>query len=216
MRSLVDVMSHNNELFSRLAIHPSTNFPGRTQENILLQLLRKKPEPDVATSMDEGRRMYQETAEAVGLTGDDLNKARVKGGEDEDDPESMFGMQWGAARVFIGNRSEKYIQSGESEDPFTKEEREIGVENVRTGLRRVLEEYEDDDEEEDEDGVKKEQPPAKEEDDEDDVVMYDQAPPPRQAQPVPVQAGQSNGNAQEVQGLALESMLRMATKGELV
>jgi mediator of RNA polymerase II transcription subunit 8 len=213
MRSLVDVMSHNNELFSRLAIHPSTNFPGRTQENILLQLLRKKPEPDVATSMDEGRKMYRETAESVGLTEDPVKREREKGGDDEDDPESMFGMQWGAARVFIGNRSEKYIKSGESEDPFTKEEREIGVENVRTGLRRVLEEYEDDEDEEDEDGGKKEQVPGMEEDDEDDVVMYDQAPPPRPAQSLPVQA---SGSVPEVEGLALEDILRMATKGQLV
>ncbi|KAI0150900.1 mediator of RNA polymerase II transcription complex subunit 8-domain-containing protein [Pestalotiopsis sp. NC0098] len=42
MRSLLTNMSNNDELFSRLAVHPSTNFPGRTQENILLQLLRKK------------------------------------------------------------------------------------------------------------------------------------------------------------------------------
>ncbi|KAH6657291.1 choline sulfatase [Truncatella angustata] len=53
MRSLLSVISNNEELFTQLAIHPSTNFPGRTQENILLQLLRKKPEPDDLSPMNQ-------------------------------------------------------------------------------------------------------------------------------------------------------------------
>ncbi|CAG9950856.1 unnamed protein product [Clonostachys rosea f. rosea IK726] len=108
----------NSELFSQMAVHPSTNYPGRTQEGLLSTLLRSKLEPQ----MEERVSLGLETAHRA-------------------TPEGIAVLQ-------------EYV-SEEADDVYTKQERDAGVENVRTGLRRELEEDEsdDDDEGEDEDEV---------------------------------------------------------------
>lgn len=129
-------MSNNRHIFSRVAIHPSTNFPGRTQENILLQILRKKPEPDVENEMDEGRKVFT----AMG------GNAQV---------EEALDQKWNAASKFLLERVQRYTDE-EDGDLFTAEEYDMGIENVRTGLRKSLvddEDDEDDEDEDDEDGV---------------------------------------------------------------
>ncbi|MFW9777187.1 hypothetical protein, partial [Brucella melitensis] len=55
LQSLLDSVNDNADLLNRMAIHPSPNFPGRTQENALGQLLRKKLEPDVEELVAKGR-----------------------------------------------------------------------------------------------------------------------------------------------------------------
>ena len=90
-----------------------------------MQLLRKKPEPQVETWVDEGR------------------SAAVKG--KEDDTEEL----WNWAADWIGQRAAKYVLE-EGGENYTIEEREAGIENVRTGLMRDLE-GEESEEEEDED-----------------------------------------------------------------
>ena len=109
-----------------MAVHPSPNFPGRTQENALGQLLRKKLEPDVEELVAKGR---EPAAEAT--------------------PEGLERMQqvWDDARRWVQQRIAQYVGE-EAGNVYTKEEREMGVENVRTGLRRDLEEYSEDEEEE--------------------------------------------------------------------
>lgn len=127
-------MSNNRDIFSRVAIHPSTNYPGRTQENILLQILRKKPEPDVENAMDEGRKVFT----AMG------GNAQV---------EEALDQKWNAASKFLLERVQRYTDEEDGE-VFTAEEYDMGIENVRTGLRKSLvDDDDDDDEDEDEDGV---------------------------------------------------------------
>lgn len=130
LQTVLDSLSENSDLFSRLAIHPSTNYPGRLQENILTQLLRKKLEPDVEELVLKGR----ETAKLA-------------------TPEGVAELQeiWDDIRGWTQSRIATYVRE-EAGDAYTKEERENGVENVRTGLKRDVEEDDDDDEdEEDED-----------------------------------------------------------------
>lgn len=132
LQTVLDSLAENSDLFSRMALHPSPNYPGRLQEGILTQLLRKKLEPDVEELVDQGR----ETARIV-------------------TPEGLAMLQdvWDECRQWTQQRVAEYVGE-EAGDVYTKEEREMGVENIRTGLKRDLEEDDDDDdsdEDEDED-----------------------------------------------------------------
>lgn len=111
-----------------MVIHPSTNYPGRAQENILTQLLRKKLEPDVEEFVAEGR----ETAKLA-------------------TPEGVAELQaiWDELREWTQGRIAAYVRD-EAGDVYTREEREMGVENVRTGLRKGLDDESDEEDDEDE------------------------------------------------------------------
>ena len=111
-----------------MVIHPSTNYPGRTQENVLTQLLRKKLEPDVEELVAEGR----ETAKLA-------------------TPEGVAELQgiWDELREWTHGRIAAYVRD-EAGDIYTKGEREAGIDKVRTGLRKALDEESDEEEEEEE------------------------------------------------------------------
>lgn len=188
MQSLINVTSPANEQFSRIAVHPSTNFPGRTQESILIQLLRKKPEPDVATAMDEGRKMVAGLSPSV-------SDQRTGGKGPAEELETI----WDEVRDFCADRGREYVMN-EANDMYTEEERENGIENVRTGLKRLFEdgdEDDDEDEEEEEDGKEAE---------DDDIMIIDRPPPP----PAPAVS------TQEVEGVTLENIMRFAARGEFM
>lgn len=133
---------------------------------MLLQLLRKKLEPDIETWVEHGRG----AALAAGV---EVSAARAGAGghpddedEDEDDDEEEEGYRpedddeeagagdplselWVDVRDACVARVGDYVRN-EDNDVYTAEERAMGVERVRTGLRRDLEEEEESDEEEDE------------------------------------------------------------------
>ncbi|RDA95499.1 hypothetical protein CP533_5452 [Ophiocordyceps camponoti-saundersi (nom. inval.)] len=145
LQTVLDNLSENADLFSRMAIHPATNYPGRTQEGVLTQLLRKKLEPDVEELVAAGRE-----AAAALVT-----------------PEGILALQdiWDELRQWTHDRIATYVRD-EAGKVFTAEERVEGVDKVRTGLKRALEEESDDDDEndddddaEDEDGADKSKPP---------------------------------------------------------
>jgi mediator of RNA polymerase II transcription subunit 8 len=91
------------------------------------QLLRKKLEPHVETWVEEGRSI----------------QAEANTGKDEEEL-SAWAKEW------IGARIATYAQD-EAGDNYTVAERDMGIENVKTGLRRKLEEDSSDDGDEDED-----------------------------------------------------------------
>ncbi|KOS23437.1 Mediator of RNA polymerase II transcription subunit 8 [Escovopsis weberi] len=128
LQTVLDNLSENQELFSRIAVHPSTNYPGRTQEGVLTQLLRKKLEPDVEELVLKGRE-----------------SARLA------TPEGLEKLQdiWQELREWTQERIARYVRE-EASDVYTQEERAMGVENVRTGLRKDLEEESDEEEGDDE------------------------------------------------------------------
>ncbi|RDA86419.1 hypothetical protein CP532_6476 [Ophiocordyceps camponoti-leonardi (nom. inval.)] len=128
LQTVLDSLSENTDLFSRMAIHPATNYPGRTQEGVLTQLLRKKLEPDVEELVVAGR-------EAAALV----------------TPEGIVALEgiWDELRQWTHERIATYVRD-EAGRVYTAEEREGGVDRVRTGLRRALEEESDDDDEEEE------------------------------------------------------------------
>ncbi|PVH75052.1 hypothetical protein DL98DRAFT_467052 [Cadophora sp. DSE1049] len=130
IESLTSLMSNNSDLLNKTVVYPSTNYPGRTQEAVLTQLLRKKLEPGVETWVEEARTTQTSATEA---------------GTDEKDENEL--LEW--AIDWIGPRIHKYITKDQGD--YTIEERERGRENVNTGLRRKFPEDESDEEEDDED-----------------------------------------------------------------
>lgn len=134
LKSITDHLATHSELFDKTVVYPSTNFPGRTQEDLLGQLLRKKLEPSVESWVDEGRRLYVETSL-----------------HDEDESEDL----WKFAKDFILPRIVAAHKTNQNEN-YTAEEVKMGIENVDTGLKvppklRNKDEYADSDDEEDED-----------------------------------------------------------------
>lgn len=131
LKSITDHLTAHNELFEKTVVYPSTNFPGRTQENLLGQLLRKKLEPGVESWVEEGRA----TQVAMDETGD-LTET------------------WQSAKDFIGERIARAAVAHRRE-AYTEQERELGIENVNTGLTKPMKMGDDDesgsDEDEDED-----------------------------------------------------------------
>lgn len=96
---------------------------------MLNSLLRKKLEPPIATWVEEGRDMAANT------------KSTSASEKDADE----FA-DW--VRGFIDQRIHKYA-TDEAGDNYTAEEREMGIENVNTGLKRTFDEDESDEEDED-------------------------------------------------------------------
>jgi len=135
INSIVEHLARNADSLNRTVVYPSTNYPGRTQEGLLGQLLRKKLEPQVETWVDEGRAIQEEDG----------------GGGGDGDAEKL----WAWGKEWIGGRVATYILE-EAGDNYTVEEREGGIENVNIGLRRKLDEDEsdEDEDEDDEDGDK--------------------------------------------------------------
>ncbi|KAI6783131.1 uncharacterized protein J7T54_000633 [Emericellopsis cladophorae] len=147
LQSLLDTINDNAVLLDTIAIHPSTNYPGRTQEGLLTNLLRKKLEPQTEELVDKGRTM-----------------------SDEATKEGMDKMMevWSGVREWMSERVREYVTE-EAGDFYTREERdEIGVENVRTGLKRDL--YEDEDEDEEMEGAEPKPPKAEAPKEEEKVV----------------------------------------------
>ena len=156
-----------------MSVHPAVNFPGRTQESVLLTLLRKKREPAVEERVERGLATTAELRAAVDSNGDLA------------DGISRLEEVWYDLREWTTQRVASYVRDGEAADGYTKKEREMGVDKVRSGLRRPLEEPdEDEDEESDEEGDKDD------DDDEDDdmdvdALMGDTLPTQAQTQALP-------------------------------
>lgn len=105
-------------------VFPLSNYPGTTQEALLNQLLRKKLEPGVEDWVAKG-----------------LDTAR-KAGMEQESVRNEFLELWSWAGVAANELARGHEWGGE----YTKEEREIGIENIMTGLRRGLNEDEEDEE----------------------------------------------------------------------
>ncbi|KAL6411259.1 Mediator complex, subunit Med8 [Ilyonectria robusta] len=101
LQTVLDSLSENSDILTRMAIHPSTNYPGRTQENVLTQLLRKKLEPDVEELVADGR--------------DTARLATPAGIEDLQDI-------WHELREWTHGRIAEYVRD-EAGDVYTAEER---------------------------------------------------------------------------------------------
>jgi mediator of RNA polymerase II transcription subunit 8 len=198
LSSFQNLLTEHSDLFSRLVLHPSTNYPGRTQEHVLGSLLRKKLEPAVEELVEAAR----EAARSAGVDPSRMMGKKPSEDEDEEDDEDEEGYRpededdggdplanlWEDAWTIM-NEKLKEFSTREARHLFTAKEREGGAEKVRTGLRRDLAGMDfEDDEEEEEDGEGDEDEEEGEKDGEDvlmggqDVVQQpveEQGPPKR-------------------------------------
>lgn len=123
-------------------MHPQTNFPGRAQEGLLGQLLRKKHEPAVADWIASGLSAGPSFSSSTTPP----NNAPQTTEHDEETDEL-----WAFASNWMGERAARYAVEENAQD-YTEVEREQGIENVRTGLREMDEEGESDEESQDGEG----------------------------------------------------------------
>jgi len=127
LQSLSSHLAAHQELFQQIVVYPCTNYPGREQEGLLTQLLRKKVEPKVEDWIAEGR------AESL-----DRNATQD------------LSQQWDWAQDWLGERVVTFVRDEQGQE-YTAEEIAMGIENVNTGLK---DQFESDDEDAmDEDGV---------------------------------------------------------------
>ncbi|PYH93546.1 hypothetical protein BO71DRAFT_450672 [Aspergillus ellipticus CBS 707.79] len=122
-------LSDNRDLLSNIVAYPDASYPSRVPANnvALEQVLRTKLDPRVEDWVARGRHTG---AADYGLVGTGLG-------------EEVLSELWDWAPVEANQEARRRNWGGN----FTLEERENGVQNVVTGLRKVLED--DDDEEED-------------------------------------------------------------------
>ncbi|MCJ1312628.1 mediator of RNA polymerase II transcription subunit 8 [Agyrium rufum] len=132
------LLNTHQELFDSMVVYPSPDFPGKTEEGLLGQLLRKKLEPNVEDWAAEGRKTATEASikKNEALAG---GRSGISDGELRD--------IWSWAGLAANEEARKHRWGSN----FTTEERNMGIENVRTGLRRELEDDTSDDESDEED-----------------------------------------------------------------
>lgn len=107
-------------------IFPLPNYPGKTQEALLGQLLRKKLEPGVEDWVAKG----YEIAQGAGMAQQEVR--------------NEFLDLWSWAGMAANELARGHEWGGE----YTQEEQEMGIENVVTGLRGEIDEDDENEEEE--------------------------------------------------------------------
>ncbi|KAI9702374.1 MAG: mediator of RNA polymerase II transcription subunit 8 [Candelina mexicana] len=137
--SLSQHLTTHAALFSSLSVYPLPSFPSKPQEALLGQLLRKKLEPHIEDYVELGRS----TASPLSTTATSNNSAisptfAAPSGDGSGGALGLADLEelWDWARLAANEEARKRMGLG----AFTLEEREGGVENVVTGLRRKLEE----------------------------------------------------------------------------
>ncbi|KAA8649001.1 hypothetical protein EYZ11_000792 [Aspergillus tanneri] len=131
--SVSEHLTESRDLLTSLVTYPGPEYPGRTQANTLEQLLRTKLDPRVEDWVARGR------------------KAGTSALQDQSALSEMELMElWHWAPVEANQEARRRNWGGN----FTLEERELGIQNVATGLKRQLEDDErSDDEDEDDEEV---------------------------------------------------------------
>ncbi|CAD0022581.1 unnamed protein product, partial [Aureobasidium pullulans] len=138
LASLHHTLINAQPLLANAHVYPLPAYPGRTQEDLLTQLLRKKLQPQVEDWIANGER------HAAASTADPTqsNGADVDGPQPASQPlQSMTTAQltdlWNWAGP-EGNRVARDMGSDAFDDVFTLEEHELGIENVVTGKQEKM------------------------------------------------------------------------------
>ncbi|KAI9797094.1 MAG: mediator of RNA polymerase II transcription subunit 8 [Candelina submexicana] len=150
--SLSQHLTTHAPLFSSLSVYPLPSFPSRPQEALLGQLLRKKLEPHIEDYVELGRSTATPLSNTITTTtttttttnNNNNNNPTISptfAAPSGDGSAGALGLTdleelWDWARLAANEEARKRMGLG----AFTLEEREGGVENVVTGLRRKLEE----------------------------------------------------------------------------
>ncbi|CAK1354102.1 unnamed protein product [Cercospora beticola] len=176
---LASALSAQRQLFTSLHLHPLPNFPAHTQQGLLEQLVRKKLDPRAETWIEESVNVGKEQSNGV-----------AAGQESGTLTEAEMQDLWSSAMDIHQEVLAPWMEQDLFSDDFTVLERENGVKNVVTGLKRDLADEDDDDED---DG-----------DDDGDKMVEDTV------KPDVVQAPAANGLNTSLPPLPLDSMLKFA------
>lgn len=138
LEGLASALSGQRQLFTSLHVYPLPVFPGHTQEGLLQQLVRKKLDVKAEDWIEESvgiSKEQQSNGEAGALSGEDMKEL------------------WSSAGDIQRDIFKRLSEDPGWDDVYTIREREEGVQNVVTGLKRDLDDSEDEEEDgEDEDG----------------------------------------------------------------
>jgi mediator of RNA polymerase II transcription subunit 8, fungi type len=136
LQNVASTLSSNHPLLSSTVAFPLPTYPGRTHEGLLQSLIRKRLDPSVEDWVERGKDVAATAIESTdsGLTEHELEEL------------------WEWAPVEANKEARRRAWGGD----YTLEEKERGIKNVVTGLKRKLEEGEsessgDEDDEDDED-----------------------------------------------------------------
>ena len=190
-QSLTSVSQHLNahhDFFASMSVFPLPEFPGKTQETLLHQLLRTKLEPSVEDWVTEGRKAALKSArhdENAGLSNDELLDL------------------WSWAGMAANQEARKHTWGGN----YTLEEREGGIKYVVTGLRRRLKEDPNDSSEEEDDEVSEDEP-----DGEEMEVIEDQS---KRPEPRSNKNSEKQANTTVLDPLPVDDVFRFLMKGLL-
>ncbi|KAK4508181.1 hypothetical protein PRZ48_001919 [Zasmidium cellare] len=178
MSELNDVLNAQRELFSTLHAYPTSTFPAYDEERqtLLYSMLYKKLELRGVEWIDEALKEAKEqdsTGQGDGLASDQMEEMWRWAGESS----HKFTETWYEEEIF--------------DDNFTVAEREAGIENVVTGIKRNLDEDED---EEDDDEVQNQKKGLNLEE---------------------IEGPMPSGYDPDKPAMSLESLLKFATTGEM-
>lgn len=125
-----ETLTLNAKLLKEAHVHPTSAFPGHREGDLMLTILRKKMDTQSEAWIGE----YTEGFKADGENA--LGRGELEG---------LWSWASGCSQGIVG----PMLEDEAFGDDFTIAEREEGVENVRTGLKRKLWEEESGDEGED-------------------------------------------------------------------
>ncbi|EME89241.1 uncharacterized protein MYCFIDRAFT_17376, partial [Pseudocercospora fijiensis CIRAD86] len=131
MGELAQTLNAQRQLFTSLHPYPLPSFPGNTQEGLLQQLLRKKPEPRAEEWIEETLKIDAEESKADNGIGATRGTVAVLSGEETRD-------LWEWAGATTAGKIEEMVDKGLFEDDYSIKERKEGVKSVVTGLKRQL------------------------------------------------------------------------------
>ncbi|CEJ55503.1 hypothetical protein PMG11_01756 [Penicillium brasilianum] len=150
--SVTEHLSDHRDLLSSIVAYPGPEYPGRTQEAMLQQLLRTKLDPRVDDWVARGRAAGTESSQsALDSSRTIPNPSAAANTTTKQLSEAELKELWEWAPIEANQEARQRNWGGN----YTLEEREAGIQNVVTGLRRQLEDddaSEDEEEDEEDDG----------------------------------------------------------------
>ncbi len=118
LKEIAVQLAKHQTLLASTVVFPLPQFPGRTQENILQQMLRTKLEPSVSDWIERGQNIAPTASKSTpeGLSNADLDEL------------------WEG----VPQLGQDLLKRQKFGFDYTIAEKEMGVENVKTGLKREL------------------------------------------------------------------------------
>ncbi|EAS30106.3 RNA polymerase II mediator complex component Med8 [Coccidioides immitis RS] len=141
--SISHLLTEHQELLSSIVAYPTPNFPGRTESTILHQLMRTKLEPRVEEWVARGRNVARHNTASSQIRAQ--QGAAAEGETVRLSVDELLDL-WHWAPIAANMEARRRDWGGD----YTLEEKEMGVKNVITGLKRQLDEGDEEDEEEEE------------------------------------------------------------------